>query len=111
MTWKKATGAPYVSVQVDEPIAFASIDGLRRGRDDGRTMLLISMPSVSPEHVDTPTIACRGVKLLASTSQSLDHGNNQGCDGKGNGEVAVGVFGHHACSVFLFAGFFFGATF
>jgi len=44
VTWKKAPGAPYVSVQevLDELIAFGWIDGLRRKRDDGRTMQLIS---------------------------------------------------------------------
>ncbi len=43
VTWKKAPGAPYVSVQevLDELIAFGWIDGLRRKRDDGRTMQLI----------------------------------------------------------------------
>ena len=44
VTWKKAPGAPYVSVQevLDELIAFGWTDGLRRKRDDGRTMQLIS---------------------------------------------------------------------
>lgn len=44
VTWKKAPGAPYVSVGevLDELIAFGWIDGLRRKRDDGRTMQLIS---------------------------------------------------------------------
>lgn len=44
VTWKKAPDAPYVSVQevLDELIAFGWIDGLRRKRDDGRTMQLIS---------------------------------------------------------------------
>jgi uncharacterized protein YdeI (YjbR/CyaY-like superfamily) len=44
VTWKKAPGAPYVSVQevLDELIAFGWIDGLRRKRYDGRTMQLIS---------------------------------------------------------------------
>lgn len=44
VTWKKAPGAPYVSVQevLDELIAFGWIDGLRRKRDDGQTMQLIS---------------------------------------------------------------------
>jgi uncharacterized protein YdeI (YjbR/CyaY-like superfamily) len=44
VTWKKAPGAPYVSVEevLDELIKFGWIDGLRRKRDDGRTMQLIS---------------------------------------------------------------------
>lgn len=44
VTWKKAPGAPYVSTDavLDELIAFGWIDGLRRKRDDGRTMQLIS---------------------------------------------------------------------
>lgn len=44
VTWKKAPGAPYVSVGevLDELIAFGWIDGLRRKLDDGRTMQLIS---------------------------------------------------------------------
>lgn len=44
VTWKKAPGAPYLSVDevLDELIAFGWIDGLRRKRDDGRTMQLIS---------------------------------------------------------------------
>lgn len=44
VTWKKAPGAPYVSVQevLDALIAFGWIDGLRRKREDGRTMQLIS---------------------------------------------------------------------
>lgn len=44
VTWKKAPGAPYVSVSevLDELIAFGWIDGIRRKREDGRTMQLIS---------------------------------------------------------------------
>lgn len=44
VTWKKAPGAPYLSVDqvLDELIAFGWTDGLRRKRDDGRTMQLIS---------------------------------------------------------------------
>ena len=44
LTWKKAPGAPYVSVDqvLDELIAFGWIDGIRRKRDDVRTMQLIS---------------------------------------------------------------------
>jgi uncharacterized protein YdeI (YjbR/CyaY-like superfamily) len=44
VTWKKAAGAPYVSVQevLDELVAFGWIDGLRRKLDDARTMQLIS---------------------------------------------------------------------
>lgn len=44
VTWKKAPGAPYVSVGevLDELIAFGWTDGLRRKREDGRTMQLIS---------------------------------------------------------------------
>jgi uncharacterized protein YdeI (YjbR/CyaY-like superfamily) len=44
VTWKKAPGAPYISVQevLDELIAFGWIDGLRRKRDHGQTMQLIS---------------------------------------------------------------------
>lgn len=44
VTWKKAPGAPHVSVAevLDELVAFGWIDGLRRRRDDGRTMQLIS---------------------------------------------------------------------
>lgn len=44
VTYKKAPGAPYVSVGevLDELIAFGWIDGIRRKRDDGRTMQLIS---------------------------------------------------------------------
>lgn len=44
VTWKKAPGAPYVAVNevLDELIAFGWIDGVRRKREDGRTMQLIS---------------------------------------------------------------------
>lgn len=44
VTWKKAPGAPYVSIPevLDELIAFGWIDGLRRKLDDARTMQLIS---------------------------------------------------------------------
>jgi uncharacterized protein YdeI (YjbR/CyaY-like superfamily) len=44
VTWKKAPGAPYVSIAqvLDELIAFGWIDGLRRKLDDTRTMQLIS---------------------------------------------------------------------
>lgn len=44
VTWKKAPNAPYVSVNevLDALIAVGWIDGLRRKRDDGRTMQLIS---------------------------------------------------------------------
>lgn len=44
VTWKKAAGAPYVSVGdvLDELIAFGWIDGIRRKRDDAKTMQLIS---------------------------------------------------------------------
>lgn len=44
VTWKKAPGAPFVSVGevLDELIAFGWIDGLRRRLDDARTMQLIS---------------------------------------------------------------------
>jgi uncharacterized protein YdeI (YjbR/CyaY-like superfamily) len=44
VTWKKAPGAPYVSVGevLDELIAFGWIDGLRRKLDAARTMQLIS---------------------------------------------------------------------
>jgi uncharacterized protein YdeI (YjbR/CyaY-like superfamily) len=44
VTWKKAPGAPYVSIAqvLDELIAFGWIDGLRRKLDDARTMQLIS---------------------------------------------------------------------
>lgn len=44
VTWKKAPGAPHVPMDavLDELIAFGWIDGLRRKRDDGRTMQLIS---------------------------------------------------------------------
>lgn len=44
VTWKKAPGAPYVSVPevLDELIAFGWIDGLRRRLDAARTMQLIS---------------------------------------------------------------------
>lgn len=44
VTWKKAPGSAYVSVDevLDELVAFGWIDGLRRKRDDGRTMQLIS---------------------------------------------------------------------
>ena len=44
VTWKKAPGAPYVSIHavLDELIAFGWIDGLRRKLDDLRTMQLIS---------------------------------------------------------------------
>lgn len=44
VTWKKAPGAPYVAVNevLDELIAFGWIDGIRRKREDGRSMQLIS---------------------------------------------------------------------
>ena len=44
VTWKKNSGAPYVSVGevLDQLIAFGWIDGLRRKIDDARTMQLIS---------------------------------------------------------------------
>lgn len=44
VTWKKAPGAPYVSIAqvLDELIAFGWIDGLRRKLDEARTMQLIS---------------------------------------------------------------------
>lgn len=44
VTWKKAPGAPHVPVAevLDQLIAFGWIDGLRRKRDDGQTMQLIS---------------------------------------------------------------------
>ncbi len=44
VTWKKAPGAPFVSVGevLDELIAFGWIDGLRRKPDADRTMQLIS---------------------------------------------------------------------
>jgi uncharacterized protein YdeI (YjbR/CyaY-like superfamily) len=44
VTWKKAPGAPYVSMAqvLDELIAFGWIDGLRRKLDAARTMQLIS---------------------------------------------------------------------
>ncbi|MEY4982635.1 MAG: hypothetical protein RIR62_901 [Pseudomonadota bacterium] len=44
VTWKKAEGAPHVPMDavLDELVAFGWIDGLRRKRDDGRTMQLIS---------------------------------------------------------------------
>lgn len=44
VTWKKAPGAPFVSVPqvLDELIAFGWIDGLRRKLDAARTMQLIS---------------------------------------------------------------------
>lgn len=44
VTWKKAPGAPFVSTDevLDALVAFGWTDGLRRKRDDGRTMQLIS---------------------------------------------------------------------
>ena len=44
VTWKKAPGAPFVSTEevLDALVAFGWTDGLRRKRDDGRTMQLIS---------------------------------------------------------------------
>lgn len=44
VTWKKAVGAPYVAVDevLDALVAFGWIDGLRRKREDGKTMQLIS---------------------------------------------------------------------
>jgi uncharacterized protein YdeI (YjbR/CyaY-like superfamily) len=45
VTWKRAPGAPYMSVAeevLDELIAFGWIDGMRRKLDHARTMQLIS---------------------------------------------------------------------
>ena len=43
VTWKKAPGAPFIPMDaiLDELIAFGWVDGLRRKRDDGRTMQLV----------------------------------------------------------------------